>query len=176
MCPKGNTIDDATVIGEKYGGLYNLKGQLEQALVHDTIEPSDLWHRRIAHVHYRPLPMERKVVSGLPKIQEKHEVIFKGCPQGKNVKKTFPSSESKAKEILEIVQSDVCRPMSSSSLSKYVYYVSFIDDFSHKTWIYLLKGKNKVFNKFKEYKPLVKNQTYREIKTLRSDNGGEFTS
>ena len=68
MCPKGNTIDDATVIGEKYGGLYNLKGQLEQALVHDTIEPSDLWHRRIAHVHYRVLPLASKVVEGLPEI------------------------------------------------------------------------------------------------------------
>ena len=44
--PKGKTIDDATVIGEQEGGLYKLKGQPEQALVHDTIEPSELWHRR----------------------------------------------------------------------------------------------------------------------------------
>jgi hypothetical protein len=36
-----------------------------------------------------------------------------------------------------------------------VYYVSFIDDFSRKTWIYFLKAKNKVFNKFKEFKALV---------------------
>ena len=63
-----------------------------------------------------------------------------------------------------------------NSLSRYVYYVSFIDDFSRKTWIYFLKVKNKVFSKFKEYKALVENQTDRKIKTLRSDNGGEFTS
>ena len=66
--------------------------------------------------------------------------------------------------------------MSSISLSGYVYYVSFIDDFSCKTWIYFLKGKNEVFSKFKEYKALVENQTKRKIKTLRSDNGREFTS
>ena len=53
----------------------------------------------------------------------------KGFAQGKNAKKTFPNSESKAKGILEIVHLDVCRPMSSSSLSGYVYYVSFIDEF-----------------------------------------------
>ena len=86
--------------------------------------------------------------------------------EGKNAKKTFPSSESKAKGILNMVHSNVCGPMSSSSLSGYMYYVSFIDDFSHKTWIYFLKGKNEVFGKFKEYKALVENQTDRKIKTL----------
>ena len=56
-----------------------------------------------------------------------------------------------AKGILEIVHSDVCGPMSSSSsLSGYVYYVSFIDDFSHNTWVYFLKERNEVFSKIKE--------------------------
>ena len=87
----------------------------------------------------------------------------------------FPSSESKAKGILEIVHLNVCGPLSSSSLSGYVYYVSFIDDFSHKTWIYFLKGKSEVFSKLKEYKALVENQIDRKIKTLRSDNDEEFT-
>ena len=40
MWPKGKTIDDATVIGEEDSGLYKLKGQPEQALVHETIEAS----------------------------------------------------------------------------------------------------------------------------------------
>ena len=90
----------------------------------------------LAHVHYRALPMESKAVSGLPKIQEKHEGICKGCAQGNNAKKTIPNSESKAKGILEIVHSDVCGPMSYSSLSGYVYYVSFIDYFSRKACIF----------------------------------------
>ena len=38
MWPKGKTIDDAVVIGEQEGGLYKLKGQLEQDLVHDSVE------------------------------------------------------------------------------------------------------------------------------------------
>ena len=42
MWPKGKTIDDTTVIGEEDGGLYKLKGQPEQALVHESIEPSEL--------------------------------------------------------------------------------------------------------------------------------------
>ena len=53
MWPKGNTIDDATVIEEEYGGLYKIKGQPEKALVHESIEPNELWHRRLVHVHYK---------------------------------------------------------------------------------------------------------------------------
>ena len=79
----------------------------------------------LAHVHYRAM-------EGLPKIQEKHDGVCKGCAKGKNTKKTFPSSETKVKGILEIIHSDVCDPMSSSSLSEYEYYVSFIDDFSRR--------------------------------------------
>ena len=66
MWPKGKTIDDAFVIGEKEGGLYKLKGKPEQALVHDLVETNEHWHRRLAHVHYRALPLARKVVEGLP--------------------------------------------------------------------------------------------------------------
>ena len=65
MWPKGKTIDDAVVIGEKEGGLYKLKGQLEQDLVHDSIKPNELWHRRLAHVHYRALPLARKFFERL---------------------------------------------------------------------------------------------------------------
>ena len=64
MWPKGKTIYDAVVIGEQ-GGLYKLKGQLEQALVHDSVELNELWHRRPAHAHYRALPLARKGVEGL---------------------------------------------------------------------------------------------------------------
>ena len=91
-------------------------------------------------------------------------------------KKTFPSSESKEKGILEIIHSNVCGTMSSSSLRGYVYYVSFIVDFSRKTWIYFMKNKDEVFSKFKEFKALIENHTENKIKTFRSDNGGEFTS
>ena len=66
MWPKGKYFDDAVVIGEQEGGQYKLKGHPEQALVHATIEPNELWHRRIAHVHYRALPLVSKADEGLP--------------------------------------------------------------------------------------------------------------
>ena len=69
MWPKAKTIDNAVVIGEQKGGLYKLKGYPEQALIHKIVEPNELWHRRLAHVHYRALPIASKVVEGLPEFQ-----------------------------------------------------------------------------------------------------------
>jgi hypothetical protein len=72
---------------------------------------------------------------------------------------------------LELVHSDVCGPMPSTSLRVYVYYVSFIDDYSRKNWVYFLKSKDKVHGKFKELKAMVENLSERKIKILRSGNG-----
>ena len=66
--------------------------------------------------------------------------------------------------------------MPSTYLSGYEYYVTFINDYSRKTWIYLLKTKDEVFGKFKEFKALIENHLERRIKTLRTDNGREYTS
>jgi hypothetical protein len=176
MWPRGKTLDNAVVIGVEEGGLYKLKGHSDSAMIHDIVNPSELWHRRFAHLHYKALPVVSKMVTGLPKIQAEPDGVCKGCAQGKNVKHSFSHSDNRAKGVLDIMHSDVCGPMLATSLSGYVYYVSFIDDYSRKTWIYLLKEKNEVSGKLKEFKALVENLTERKIKTLRSNNGGEFTS
>eukprot|EP00253_Pinus_taeda_P006476 PITA_06476 len=50
------------------------------------------------------------------------------------------------------------------------------DGFSRNTWIYFLKKKYEVFDRFKEFKAQVENQTEKKIKVLRTDNGGDFCS
>jgi len=102
--------------------------------------------------------------------------VCKGCALGKNVKKPFGSSASRSKEILELVHSDVCGPMSTKPLGGHLYHVTFIDDHSRKTWISLSNSKDEVFDKFQEFKAKVENLTGRRIKVLRSNNGGEYTS
>ena len=48
-------------------------------------------------------------------------------------------------------------------------------DHSRKTWIYFLKTKYEVFDRFREFKALVENLTGKKIKILCSNNGGEYT-
>ena len=55
------------------------------------------------------------------------------------------------------MHSDVFGPMKVTSLGEFLYYVSFINDFSRNTWIYFLKKKYELFDRFKEFKALVEN-------------------
>jgi hypothetical protein len=72
------------------------------------------------------------------------------------VKIPFPSNDRKLKGDLEIINSYMCGPMSTTSLSGYAYYVSFIDDCSRKTWIYFLKSKMKYSTSSKNSRSLLK--------------------
>jgi hypothetical protein len=176
MWAKGETFNEAIIIGSEENGLYKLKGHSEDAMTQAIENSCELWHRRLAHINYKALPYICKAVTGLPELKVDHEGVYNGCAQGKNIKNPFPKRDNKAEAVLELIHSDVCGPMPSSSISGYVYYVSFIDDYSRKTWVYFLKSKDEVFSKFKEFKALIENLSERKIKILRSDNGGEYTS
>jgi hypothetical protein len=132
--------------------LYRLTVRPVQALLHDTISLSELWHRRVAHIHYRALPALGKMVTGLPEIHVQHDGVCRGCALGKNVKGSFLCSDNRSKGILDFIHSDVCGPMTIASLNEYLYYVLFIDDHSRKTWIYFLKTKDGVLTRLQEFK------------------------
>jgi transposase InsO family protein len=153
-----------------------LQGDPVRALVHDNDNLCELWHKRLGHLHYGALSILKDMVQGLSNFKVEKKGVCKGCALNKHVKVAFPSNKHRSREILDLIHSDVCGPMTSTSLSGNIYYVSFIDDSSRKSWIYFMKTKDEVFKKFQEFKALVENQTGKKIKVLRSDNGGEYTS
>ncbi|KAH9647613.1 hypothetical protein KPL70_025255 [Citrus sinensis] len=75
---------------------------------------------------------------------------------------------------LEYVHSDLWGPAQQVSLGGNSYFLSIIDDYSMRVWVYTLKSKDQVFEKFFEWKNLVKNQCGKKVKKLRTDNGLEF--
>jgi transposase InsO family protein len=77
---------------------------------------------------------------------------------------------------LQLVHSDLCGPLSSPSFSGCKYFLTFIDDFSRRTWVYFLKLKSEVFDKFLAYKALVEKKTGHQIQRLRIDNGGKYVN
>jgi hypothetical protein len=108
------------------------------------------WRKRLRAMH------NKGMVKGFPECNL--EVDFcEHCIYGKQNQVRFPSRATREKGILELVHSDVFGPVTVPSLGGSLYYVSFIDDFSRKTWIYFLRKKSKVFEKFKEFKSLVEN-------------------
>ena len=82
----------------------------------------------------------------------------------------------RTKEHLEVVYSDVCGPMQVDSYGGNRYFVTFIDDFSRKLWIYLIKRKDEVFDVFKRFKSMAERQSGHKVKILKTDGGGEYTS
>jgi hypothetical protein len=178
LFPKGSSITSTKVIGTQHEKLYKLMFQPASALLHTTSSNDlcELWHRRMAHLHHGALRILREIVTGVPEFTIEHQELCKGCALEKYTKTFFPSSDSRAASILDLIHSNVCGPVSFASLSGCLYYVIFIDDFSQKSWIFFMKTKGQVFNRFQEFKTLVENQTGRKIRILRTDNGGEYTS
>jgi hypothetical protein len=67
-------------------------------------------------------------------------------------------------------------PMQTNSIGGSFYFLTFIDDFSRKIWIYFLRHKSKTFTKFKEFKSEDEKYSAKYVKFLRSDGGGEYCS
>ena len=67
----------------------------------------------------------------------------------------------RAKKPVELVHIDLCGPMRTQSIGGSCYFLTFIDDYSRKTWVYFLKQKYVTFSKFKGFKALAENQSDR---------------
>ena len=90
--------------------------------------------------------MLRNMVTSLSEFGAEHQGVCRGCALGKNAKASFSSSDSRSKGILDLVHSDVCGPMLVPSSSGYLYYVTFIDDYFRRTWIFFMKTPDDIFS------------------------------
>ena len=103
-------------------------------MVHNNIIPCAIWYRILGHLHYKVLSGLQKIVKGMPVFDFEHDSVYRDCTLGNNVKKSFSGSSTRSKGILELIHFDVCGPMSSPSLSGYLYYVLFIDGFYRNSY------------------------------------------
>ncbi|KAG6604645.1 Gag-pol Polyprotein [Phytophthora cinnamomi] len=140
---------------------------------------SYLWHLRLGHIGHGGLDaiVKKGYGSGIDMTSVKQWELCDGCSLGKQTRVSYmKSSPNRAKQVLEVVHSDVCGPMQTSTFGGKRYFVTFIDDKSHFCVVYLMRNKSEVAAKFAEFVALAETQTGKRVKTLRSDNGGEYTS
>lgn len=105
----------------------------------------------MGHLYYASLQLLHKIdmVIGLPKITVK-DGFCELCIMGKQHREPFLKKKSwRAKEKLELVHSDIYGPMPIASLGGATYFLTFIDDFSRKVWVYPLREKSQTFTVFK---------------------------
>ena len=163
--------------GTRKNGLYTLKGKTvtgEASTSQDKdSERTWLWHRRLGHIGDKGLQELGK--QGLLGKERLSKLDFcETCVLGKSHKVKFNTGVHTTKAILDYVHSDLWGPSRVLSLGGARYFLSLIDDYSRRVWVYILKNKNDAFEAFVKWKSLVETQTERKIKKLRTDNGLEF--
>jgi hypothetical protein len=135
-----------------------------------------LWHQRMGHASESVLKsmISQGVVVGMNRSTDSRATVCEGCIMGKHTRESFKQqSSSRSTEILQLVHTDVGEANVPSWSGK-VYYVTFIDDYSRRVWVYVINKKSDVSDMFIKWKTLVENQTQNTIKALRSDRGGEY--
>ena len=138
------------------------------------VDSFDIWHARLAHLNFRSLKYmsSHGLISCNGNIShDKCEI----CIQAKLTKKPFPKAERNT-QLLDLVHSDICEYNGVLTRGGKRYFITFIDDCSRYTYVYLLRTKDEAFDMFKVCKAEVENQLEKKIKMLRSDRGGEYFS
>ena len=156
----------------------NLRSVRERCLQVNMDDKVSLWHLRFGHLHYGGLTelAKKHMVHGLPDMDYTKK-FCEGCVLGKQTRNTFQKrAEYRARSSLELVHTDICGPITPKSFSEKRYFITFIDDYTRKTWVYFMKEKSEALEVFKKFKMQVEKTTGLYIKALRSDRGGEYMS
>jgi len=134
------------------------------------------WHRMLGHVNFKYLNVlsKNELLEGMPNELESDFMKCKICIENKMHNLPFKNNRTRAKELLEIIHTDVCGPFQTTGFKGEKYFVSFIDDYSKIARIYNIKSKDEVFEKLVEYVNESENITGKRIKVIRCDNGKEY--
>ena len=138
------------------------------------LELSNLWHGRLGHVNYDTL---RRLINldHIPTFQidlkHKHET----CVEAKLTRSSFQSIE-RHNEPFDLIHSDICDLKFVQIRDGNKYFITFVDDNTKYCYVYLLKSKDEMIEKFVLYKTKVENQLNKKIKVLKSDISGEYES
>lgn len=105
-----------------------------------------LWHRRMGHLSLSGLKRLNNVADmDIPTLTKCSAINCITCAEGKHCRERFETSENCTNDLLELVHTDVCG-MGVNSIGGAKYYVTIIDDFSRKNFIYIIKNKSQVFD------------------------------
>lgn len=77
---------------------------------------------------------------------------------------------------MELIHSDICEFNGVLTRGGKIYFITFIDDYSRYTYVYLMNNKDEAFDFFKRYKAEVENRKEKKIKIFHMDGGVEYFS
>ena len=181
VCKISRGGDGVTIaVANKVGCLYHLdfKREIERSSVANASREM-LWHQRYGHLGapgMKKLAAD-ELVTGFDFNPNSDLDFCEACVNGKLHRCSFPTGGAKrAHEPLGLVHSDLCGKITPKSSGGAEYFLTLTDDKTRYVWVYVLKTKDETFTKFCEWKASVENSSGYKLKTLRTDNGGEYVS
>ena len=157
-------------IGRESQGLYHLTSDSSPAVCISTDAPL-LIHNRLGH------PSLSKFQKMVPRFSTLSSLPCESCQLGKHTRVSFPKRlNNRAKSPFELVHTDVWGPCRTASTLGFQYFVTFIDDYSRCTWLFLMKNRAELFSIFQKFYTEIQTQFNISIRVLRSDNAREYFS
>ncbi|WVZ24349.1 hypothetical protein V8G54_002893 [Vigna mungo] len=159
--------------GRRRNGLYILEGSTvigHVSVASGTENTARLWHLRMGHISEKGLEeLEKQDLLLGDKLQKLD--FCDHCVLGKSHRIPFGKGKHSTERPFEYVHADLWGPARTLTHGGGAYFLSIIDDFSRRVWIYVLKNKSETFQKFKEWHTQIENQLGCRLKCLRTDNG-----
>ena len=115
-----------------------------------------LWHKRLGYLNEGSLKKLKLIASGID-FKEASLPNCVSCVERKQARRPFPSSTSKAEELLELVHTDLCGPIEVASLGGSRFFITFVDA-SRKVVVFFLEKKGQALEAFKKFKAQAERQ------------------
>ena len=132
-----------------------------------------LWHSRLEHASFSRV--QQLVFKGLLGPVSKDNFDCVSYQLGKQHALPFHNSESMSTGIFYLIHSDVWGPSPINSIGGSHYFVVFVDDYSHYSWVFLICCCDELLNIYHNFANMVKTQFSKTIKFFCSDNARELT-
>ncbi|KAJ9558209.1 hypothetical protein OSB04_012823 [Centaurea solstitialis] len=136
-------------------GLYRMDSVARKALM---VTPDvSVWHKRLGHASEAKLRQVDFLADCTFELKKQNFFI-------------------KTIECFDLLHCDIWGCYRTPSLSGARYFLTIVDDFSRAVWVFLIKNKYEASSRLMNFCSMIKTQFGKDVKRIRSDNGGEFTS
>lgn len=157
--------------GKCEGGLYLMDMLKERRKIMMTTMST--WHKRMGHASKEKLSNVDIFKSNL----NKDSMFFcDSCAKAKHARTPFTRSFIKTSSCFELIHCDIWGGYRIPSYTRANFFLTIVDDYSRSVWVFLIKHKSDASQCLINFHKFVEVQFGKQIKRVRCDNGGEFTS
>ena len=158
---------------KQFGGLYHISSSPIKSSVNQVFQSYDFWHLRLGHPsfsHFKFLADQLHINNA----SLSHNCSI--CPLAKQTRLSFPRSSITTHSTFDLLHCDVWGPHKIPIHYGLRFFLTVVDDFTRRTWIFLMQHKSEVHHLLVNFVKFVQTQFYTTIKIVRSDNETKFLS